>query len=127
MVMEVRKNKIILQIILIYSNIGYYGQNQYSGIKKPKAPAKNQVTEKERLEAEAALRSLKQKISNSQKKPVRQNNKMQGYGFNQNNKKVNNNMNMNYGMDYNMDFGMDDYNIGGTHNPMPKKPIAKQQ
>ena len=40
---------------------------------------------------------------------------------------MNNNMNMNYGMDYNMDFGMDNYNIGGTYNPMQKKQLQKQQ
>ena len=74
------------------------------------------------MEAEAALRSLKQKIANAPKTQVKP---KQGGGFNQNNKKMNNNMNMNYGMDYNMDYGMDNYNIGGTHNPMPKKPIAK--
>ena len=61
---------------------------------------KNQVTAKERMEAEEALRSLKQKMASAPKKPVKQSGQR---GINQNNKKVSNNMN--YGMDYDMEYG----------------------
>jgi hypothetical protein len=71
---------------------------------------KNQVTAKERMEAEEALRSLKQKMASAPKKPVKQSGQR---GINQNNKKVSNNMN--YGMDYDMEYGggsnYNNYNI----------------
>ena len=80
---------------------------------KAKTQVKSKVTAQERLEAEAALRSLKQKMANAPKKPVKQSSQ-RGGGFNQYN-------NMNYGMDYDMDYG------GGLNynNPMPKKGISK--
>ena len=39
---------------------------------KAKTQVKSKVTAQERLEAEAALRSLKQKMANAPKKPVKQ-------------------------------------------------------
>ena len=51
------------------------------------------------MEAEAALRSLKQKIANAPKKPIQQN-QPKPSGFNQNKTSLNNKMN--YGMDYKM-------------------------
>ena len=78
------------------------------------------MTPQERMEAEAALRSLKQKMANAPKKPVKQN--VPKTSFNQN--KIKNNMN--YGMDY--DMGNDHYNFGSGsnyNNPMPKKSNPK--
>jgi len=92
------------------------------GYNKPKTTIKGQVTAQERMEAEAALRSLKQKMANAPKKPVKPSSQRGGGGFNQNNNK------MNYNMNYGMDFQMDDYNYGGDNNynkPMAKKPISK--
>lgn len=69
------------------------------------------------MEAEAALRSLKQKMANAPKKPVMKKN-IQNSAFNQNNNK----MNMNYRMD--LDMEDDNYNFGGSsnyNNPIPKK------
>ena len=63
------------------------------------------MTPQERMEAEAALRSLKQKMANAPKKPARQS--AQKSAFNQN--KIN--KNINYGMDF--DMGDDNYNFGG--------------
>ena len=72
------------------------------------------------MEAEAALRSLKQKMANAPKKPVRQNAQKSALNQNRINK------NTNYGMDY--DMGNDDYNFGGSpnyNNPIPKKTNPK--
>ena len=94
------------------------------GYNKPKAQVKNQITAKERLEAEEALRSLKQKMANVPKKPAKSNSQRPGKGINPN-KKVN--YRMDYGMNYGNEYGMDDYNIGGgpNYNQMPKKAGAK--
>ena len=74
------------------------------------------------MEAEAALRSLKQKMANAPKKPVKQQGSQRmGGGFNQNIKKSANN-NMNYGMNFDMDY---DYGGDNYNNPMPKKMGAK--
>ena len=92
------------------------------GYNKPKTAIKGQVTAQERMEAEAALRSLKQKMANAPKKPVKSSSQRSGGGFNQNNNK------MNYNMNYGMDFQMDDFNYGGDNNynkPMANKPISK--
>ena len=78
------------------------------------------MTAQERMEAEEALRSLKQKMASAPKKPVKQN--MHKPTFNQN--KIN--KNINYGMDFDMD--NDNYNFGGGsnyNNPMPKKSNPK--
>ena len=53
------------------------------------------------MEAEAALRSLKQKIANAPKKPIKQN-QPKPSGLNQNKASLNNKMN--YGMDYDMNY-----------------------
>ena len=93
------------------------------GYNKGKSQIQN-PTEKEKKEAEEALRSLKQKISNSQKKPTKQSSQRSWGGFNQINQKQNNNMN--YGMDYDMDYGMNNFNLGKSANyNMPKKTGAK--
>ena len=91
------------------------------GYNKAKTQIKSQISQKERLEAEEALRSLKQKMANAPKKPIKQSSQRSGGGFNQINKKPNNNF------DYGMDYGMDNYNIGGggNYNQMPKKTGAK--
>ena len=91
------------------------------GYNKAKTQIKSQISQKERLEAEEALRSLKQKMANAPKKPIKQSSQRSGGGFNQINKKPNNNF------DYGMDYCMDNYNIGGggNYNQMPKKTGAK--
>ena len=87
------------------------------GYNKGKTQIKS-PTEKEKREAEEALRSLKLKISTTQKKPIKQSSQRSGGGFNQINQKPNNNT----GMDY----GMDNYNIGKSANyNMPKKAGVK--
>ena len=85
---------------------------------KGKGPVKNQVTAQERLEAEAALRSLKQKMASAPKKPVKQSSQRGGTGINLNNKMGHN---KNYGMDFDMD---DDY--GGNNNYNYNKPPQKK-
>ena len=89
------------------------------GYNKGKTQVKNQVSAQERMEAEAALRSLKQKMAAAPKKPVKQSSQRGGTAINQNNK-------ISYNMNHGMDFGMDDY--GGDYNynkPPQKKPVAK--
>ena len=73
---------------------------------KPKAQVKNKVSDKERMEAEAALLSLKQKLANAPKKPIKQA-PVKNTGFNKNN--INNINNLDFNMDYN-------------NNPSYKKP-----
>ena len=78
------------------------------------------MTAQERMEAEAALLSLKQKMANAPKKPAKQN--IQKSVFNQNKLSKN----INHGVDF--DMGNDNYNFdGGTNynNPMPKKSNPK--
>ena len=76
---------------------------------------KNKVSTQERMEAEAALRSLKQKIANAPKKPVKQN-PPKTSGFNQNkNSQFNNNHN--YGNDFDM-------NYNANNNQIYKKPAG---
>ena len=90
------------------------------GYNKGKTQVKNQVSAQERMEAEAALRSLKQKMAAAPKKPVKQSSQRGGTGINQNNKM---NYNMNHGMDFDMDdYGGDNYNY---NKPPQKKPVAK--
>ena len=74
------------------------------------------------MEAEAALRSLKQKMANAPKKPVKQQGSQRmGGGFNQNiQKSANNNMNYGNNFDRDFDYGGDNYNA-----PMQKKMGAK--
>ena len=70
---------------------------------------KNKVSTQERMEAEAALRSLKQKIANAPKKPVKQN-PPKTSGFNQNkNSQFNNNHN--YGNDFDMNYNANNNQI----------------
>jgi hypothetical protein len=93
------------------------------GYNKPKTQIKKMITPQERLEAEEALRSLKQKMANVPKKPIKQ---KVGIGGGSNQNKMMNNK-MNYGMDFNMDnfnygYGGGDNNF---NNPPPKKPISK--
>ena len=85
---------------------------------KGKGPGKNQVTAQERLEAEAALRSLKQKMASAPKKPVKQSSQRGGTGINLNNK-------MGYNKNYGMDFDMDD-DYGGNNNYNYNKPPQKK-
>ena len=85
------------------------------GSNKPKTQMKNKVSTQERMEAEAALRSLKQKIANAPKKPVKQN-PPKTSGFNQNkNSQFNNNHN--YGNDFDM-------NYNANNNQIYKKPAG---
>ena len=93
------------------------------GYNKGKPQGKNQVTPQERMEAEAALRSLKQKMANAPKNPVKKN--AQKTAFSPNMNKINKNM---YGMDFDMGNDNYDYNFGGSpnyNNPMPKKTNPK--
>ena len=85
------------------------------GSNKPKTQMKNKVSTQERMEAEAALRSLKQKIANAPKKPIKQN-PPKTSGFNQNkNSQFNNNHN--YGNDFDM-------NYNANNNQIYKKPAG---
>ena len=72
--MEVRLIKLIYFYKLGY---GYpeYGQNNMNRrAYQPKTSITNQISEQEKLEAETALRSLKMKMANKGKKPIRQTN-----------------------------------------------------
>ena len=82
------------------------------------------------MEAEAALRSLKQKIANAPKKPIRQT-QPKASGFNQNKFSMNNNMNydMDFDMNYNNNYSNNKINNNNNNkinnynnNQMYKKP-----
>jgi len=97
--MEMEVSKHFKLILMIIQKIDPFGKKTAIGGNKPKTQIKNKVSEKERMEAEAALRSLKQKIANAPKKPIKQT-QPKPSGFNQN--KINNmDFDMNYSNNYN--------------------------
>ena len=116
--MEMEVSNFILLMFLKIINLDPYGKKTTFGSNKPKTQIKNKVTAQERMEAEAALRSLKQKIANAPKKPIKQT-QPKPSGFNQN--KISLNNHMNYNMDFDMDYSNNNkYN--NSNNQTYKKP-----
>ena len=112
---------------------------------QPKTSITNQISEQEKLEAETALRSLKMKMANKGKKPIRQTNtanqvrRAPNYNNsniignnNMNQRKNMNNINYNNNMNYNYppnmtEFGMNQNQYSGMKSNIERKPITANQ
>ena len=124
--------------------MNYGSKSNNRRVYQPKTSITNQIiTEQEKLAAETALRSLKQKMANKEKKPIRQTNtanqgrRMQNY--NNANIKGNNNIymshtpNYNNNMKYNYPTNMTEINKNKGYyqnmnkNNMNKKPITANE
>ena len=134
--------------IIIFINIAYgypeYRQNNNNRRAfQQKTSITNQISEQEKLEAETALRSLKMKMANKGKKPIRQTNtanqmkRAPNYNnYNNMNQRQNYNNNMNYNnyndINYNYspnisEIGKNQNIYGGIKANENKKPITANQ